>query len=125
MNFIATDKAAAAVGPYSQAVSVNGFIYTSGQIPLKANGELVTGTIEEQTNQVFENLKAVLAAGGSSLDQVVKATVFITDMNDFSKINEIYAEHFGTHKPGRSCVEVSKLPMGVNVEIEVVALSTN
>ena len=123
MNFIATDKAAQAVGPYSQAVSVNGFIYTSGQIPLTAEGLLVDGTIEDQTHQVFENLKAVLQAGDSSLDKVVKATVFITDMNDFAKVNEIYAHYFGEHKPARSCVEVSKLPKGVNVEIEVIALT--
>lgn len=123
MKLIATEKAAQAVGPYSQAVSVNGFIYTSGQIPLTADGQLVTGTIEEQTYLVFANLKAVLEAGGSSLDQVVKATVFITDMDDFAKVNEVYAEHFGEHKPARSCVEVSKLPKGVNVEIEVIALA--
>lgn len=123
MNFIATEKAAMAVGPYSQAVSVNGFIYTSGQIPLTADGQLVTGTIEEQTHLVFANLKEVLEAGGSSLDKVVKATVFITDMDDFAKVNEVYAEHFGEHKPARSCVEVSKLPKGVNVEIEVIALA--
>lgn len=125
MNFIATEKAAKAVGPYSQAISVNGFIYTSGQIPLTSEGELVDGTIEDQTNLVFANLKAVLEAGGSSLDKVVKATVFITDMNDFAAVNEIYAQHFGEHKPARSCVEVSKLPKGVNVEIEVIALTSN
>jgi 2-iminobutanoate/2-iminopropanoate deaminase len=123
MNFIATEKAAQAVGPYSQAVSVNGFIYTSGQIPLTAEGLLVGGTIEDQTHLVFENLKAVLEAGDSSLDKVVKATVFITDMNDFAKVNEIYAHYFGEHKPARSCVEVSKLPKGVIVEIEVIALT--
>ncbi|MFD1926717.1 RidA family protein [Sporosarcina siberiensis] len=123
MNFIETENAAKAVGPYSQAVSVNGFVYTSGQIPLTAEGLLVDGTIEDQTNVVFANLKGVLEAAGSSLDQVVKATVFITDMNDFAKINDVYAKHFGEHKPARSCVEVSKLPKGVNVEIEVIALS--
>ena len=123
MNFIATEKAAKAVGPYSQAVSVNGFIYTSGQIPLTAEGILVGGTIEDQTHLVFANLNAVLEAGGSSLDKVVKATVFITDMNDFAAVNDIYAQHFGEHKPARSCVEVSKLPKGVNVEIEVIALA--
>ena len=125
MNFIATENAAKAVGPYSQAVSVNGFIYTSGQIPLTPEGELAGGTIEEQTHLVFANLKAVLEAGGSSLDKVVKATVFITDMNDFAVVNEIYAGHFGEHKPARSCVEVSRLPKGVNVEIEVIALTAN
>lgn len=123
MNLIETENAAKAVGPYSQAVCANGFVYTSGQIPLTAEGLLVDGTIEDQTNVVFSNLKGVLEAAGSSLDQVVKATVFITDMNDFAKINDIYAKHFGEHKPARSCVEVSKLPKGVNVEIEVIALS--
>lgn len=123
MNLIETENAAKAVGPYSQAVCANGFVYTSGQIPLTAEGLLVDGTIEDQTNVVFANLKGVLEAAGSSLDQVVKATVFITDMNDFAKINDVYAKHFGEHKPARSCVEVSKLPKGVNVEIEVIALS--
>ena len=96
MKFIATDKAAQAVGPYSQAVSVNGFIYTSGQIPI--DGRRVNWLMEQlriRRHQVFENLKAVLEAGDSSLDKVVKATVFITDMNDFAKVNEIYAHYFG------------------------------
>ena len=123
MNFIATENAAKAVGPYSQAISVNGILYTSGQIPLTADGQLVDGTIEEQTHQVFKNLKAVLEAAGSSLDKVIKATVFITNMNDFAKVNEVYAHYFGDHKPARSCVEVSKLPKDVNIEIEVIALS--
>ncbi|MFD1926716.1 RidA family protein [Sporosarcina siberiensis] len=123
MNLIEIKNAEKSVGPYSKAVCANGFVYTSGQIPLTAEGLLVDGTIEDQTDVVFANLKEVLEAAGSSLDRVVKATVFITDMNDFAKINEIYTKHFGEHKPARSCVEVSKLAMGVNVEIEVIALS--
>ncbi|WP_438314071.1 RidA family protein [Sporosarcina sp. FA9] len=123
MNIIETENAAKAIGPYSQAICANGFVFTSGQISLTAEGLLVEGTIEDQTNVVFANLKGVLEAAGSSLDQVVKTTVFITDMNNFSKINDIYAIYFGDHKPARSCVEVSKLPKGVDVEIEVIAIS--
>lgn len=110
MEYVATDKAPAAIGPYAQAVTVNGLVYTSGQIPLTADGLLVEGTIEDQTEQVFENLKAVLEEANSSLDKVVKATVFITDMNDFGVVNDIYAKHFGSHTPARSCVQVSRLP---------------
>jgi len=124
MNFISTDKAPAAFGPYAQAVSVNGFIYTSGQIPVTAEGVLVEGTIEEQTNQVFKNLQAVLEAANSSLSQVVKATVFLTDMNDFAAVNDVYASNFGTHTPARSCVQVTKLPKGANIEIEVIAITS-
>lgn len=122
MNYVATDKAPEAFGPYAQAVNVNGFIYTSGQIPVTAEGVLVEGTIEEQTDQVFENLKAVLAAGHSSLSQVVKATVFIKNMDDFAAINEVYAKHFGAHTPARSCVEVARLPKDAQIEIEVIAV---
>jgi len=125
MNYVATDKAPAAFGPYAQAVSVNGFVYTSGQIPVTTDGVLIEGTIEEQTNQVFANLKAVLEAANSSLEQVVKATVFLSDMNDFAAVNDIYAEHFGAHTPARSCVEVAKLPKGAEIEIEVIALAKN
>ena len=123
MNYIETVKAPKAIGPYAQAVNVNGFIYTSGQIPVTAEGLLVDGTIEEQTNQVFENLKAVLEAASSSLDKVVKATVFLTDINDFAEMNDIYARHFGAHTPARSCVQVSRLPKDVHIEIEVIALA--
>ncbi|WP_342513927.1 RidA family protein [Sporosarcina sp. FSL K6-1522] len=123
MNYVATENAPKAIGPYAQAVSVNGLIYTSGQIPLTPEGLLVEGTIEEQTHQVFANLKAVLAEAGSSLDQVVKATVFIKDMNEFVALNDVYAQHFGTHTPARSTVEVARLPKDVKVEIEVIALA--
>lgn len=125
MKYVATDKAPAAIGPYAQAVTVNGVIYTSGQIPLTADGLLVEGTIEEQTEQVFTNLKAVLEEANSSLNQVVKATVFIANMDDFVAVNDIYSKHFGSHTPARSCVEVSRLPKDVKVEIEVIALAND
>ena len=121
MNYVATDKAAAAIGPYSQGVVSGGILYSSGQIPLTASGELVEGTIADQTHQVFSNLKAVLAEAGSSLSEVIKTTVFIKDMNDFAEMNEIYAAYFGDHKPARSTVEVARLPKDVKVEIEVIA----
>ena len=122
MKVVATNNAPAAIGPYVQGVIVNNMFYSSGQIPLTADGSLVEGTITEQTNQVFENLKAVLAEAGSSLDKVVKTMVFISDMNEFGELNEEYARHFGDHKPARSCVEVARLPKDVKVEIEVIAL---
>lgn len=122
MKEVATKNAPAAIGPYVQGVIVNNLFYSSGQIPLTAEGDLVEGSITEQTNQVFENLKAVLAEAGSSLDKVVKTMVFISDMNEFGELNEEYARHFGEHKPARSCVEVSRLPKDVKVEIEVIAL---
>ena len=125
MNYISTDKAPAAFGPYAQAVTVNGFIYTSGQIPVTADGVLIEGTIEEQTDQVFANLKAVLEAANSSLSKVIKATVFLADMNDFTAVNDVYAKHFGEHTPARSCVQVAKLPKDVGIEIEVIAIANN
>jgi len=124
MKYVATDKAPAAFGPYAQAVNVNGFIYTSGQIPVTTDGLLVEGTIEEQTHQVFANLSAVLEAANSSFDQVVKATVFLTDMDHFVAVNDIYAEYFGTHTPARSCVQVARLPKDAQIEIEVIALAS-
>ncbi|MED0681242.1 RidA family protein [Aneurinibacillus thermoaerophilus] len=121
MEQISTNQAPAAIGPYSQAVKVGNFIYTSGQIPLTPEGELVTGDIVAQTHQVFANLKAVLAAAGATLNNVVKVTVFVKDMNDFATINEIYAEYFGEHRPARSLVQVARLPKDVSLEIEMVA----
>ncbi|MBO1910176.1 RidA family protein [Sporosarcina sp. 6E9] len=123
MKYVATDKAPAAFGPYAQAVNVNGFIYTSGQIPVTTDGLLVEGTIEEQTHQVFANLKAILEEANSSLEKVVKATVFLTDMDNFVAVNDIYAEHFGKHTPARSCVQVVRLPKDAQIEIEVIALA--
>ncbi|MCR5236735.1 MAG: RidA family protein [Lachnospiraceae bacterium] len=121
MKKIHTDKAPAAVGPYSQAVEINGMIYTSGQIALDpATGELVGGTIEEQAEQVMKNLTAVLEAAGTDPGNAVKTMCFLTDIGDFAAFNEIYAKYF-TGKPARSCVEVSALPKGAICEVEVVA----
>ncbi|MEK4563144.1 RidA family protein [Alkalihalobacillus sp. FSL R5-0424] len=122
MKTVYTSLAPEAIGPYSQGVVVNNLFYSSGQIPLKPNGELLEGDVQEQTHQVFANLKAVLAEAGSSLDSVVKATVFIKNMDEFPLINEVYGSYFDTHKPARSCVEVARLPKDVLVEIEVIAL---
>ncbi|WP_219834708.1 RidA family protein [Paenibacillus sp. R14(2021)] len=119
-QIIATDKAPAAIGPYSQAVKLGNLLFTSGQIPLNADGVLIEGGIEEQTHQVFQNLKAVLAEAGATLSDVVKATVFIKDMNQFAALNSIYASYFGDHKPARSTVEVARLPKDVLVEIELI-----
>lgn len=121
LEAIATDKAPAAIGPYSQAIKLGGLLFTSGQIPLDASGQLVEGGIEEQTHQVFRNLEAVLAAAGASFQDVVKATVFMKDMNQFATVNGIYSSYFGDHKPARSTVEVARLPKDVFVEIEVIA----
>lgn len=121
LNTIATDKAPAAIGPYSQAVQFGNLLFTSGQIPLGLDGQVVEGGIEEQTHQVFRNLEAVLVEGGASFDTVIKATVFLKDMNQFAKVNEIYATYFGVHKPSRSTVEVARLPRDVFVEIELIA----
>ena len=122
MKFVATDKAAAAIGPYSQGVIAGNMFYSSGQIPLTPEGSMVEGAIAEQAHPVFANLQAVLAEAGSSLGQVVKTTVFIKDMNDFAELNEVYASYFGSHKPARSTVEVARLPKDAKVEIEVIAL---
>lgn len=122
MKSVHTDLAPAAIGPYSQGILVNNLFYSSGQIPLKADGTMVTGDVKEQTRQVFQNLEAVLTAAGASFETVVKATVFIANMDDFAAVNEVYGEYFSTHKPARSCVEVSRLPKDALVEIEVVAL---
>ncbi|AKP45454.1 MULTISPECIES: RidA family protein [Bacillus] len=122
MKQVATKNAPAAIGPYSQGIIVNNLFFSSGQIPLTPEGVLVEGSIEEQTRQVFRNLQAVLQEAGASLETVVKATVFLKDMNDFSVVNDIYAEFFGDHKPARSCVEVARLPKDAKIEIEVVAL---
>ncbi|RNB82222.1 RidA family protein [Brevibacillus panacihumi] len=121
ISFLSTDKAPSAIGPYSQAAQVGPFLYASGQIPLRADGTLVEGDITAQTEQVLANIKAVLAEAGGSLNNIVKTTVFIKDMNDFAPMNEIYGKHFGDHKPARSTVEVARLPRDVKVEIEFVA----
>jgi 2-iminobutanoate/2-iminopropanoate deaminase len=120
---IETDRAPAAIGPNSQALAAGEFVYTAGQIPLDpATKEIVGADVAEQTEQVLTNLAAVLAAGGSGLDRVVKTTVFLADMGDFAAMNEVYARHFGDHRPARSAVEAAALPKGALVEIEAVAV---
>lgn len=121
IQFLSTDKAPAAIGPYSQAAKVGPFLFASGQIPLRADGTLVEGDIVAQTEQVLTNIKAVMAEAGGSLSNIAKTTVFIKDMNDFAQMNEVYGKHFGEHKPARSTVEVARLPRDVKVEIEFVA----
>ncbi len=120
---VQTDNAPKAIGPYSQAIKAGGFVFASGQIPLDpATGQLITGTIAEQTERVINNLKAVLEAAGSSLDRVVKTTVFLADMNDFAEMNETYGKFFGEVPPARSTVEAARLPKDARVEIDVIAL---
>ena len=121
---IRTDGAPKAIGPYEQAIRVDGLVFTAGQIPLDPKtGNLVEGGIAPQTRQALENLKAVLAAAGSSLERVVKATVFLKNMSDFPAMNEVYAEYFGGSKPARSTVAVAELPRGALVEIDLTALT--
>lgn len=122
MKYVQTNQAPAAIGPYSQGIIVNNMFYSSGQIPLTPEGTLISGGIKEQTHQVFRNLKAVLEAAGGSLETVVKATVFIKNMDEFAAVNEVYGEYFSVHKPARSCVEVARLPKDALIEIEVIAL---
>jgi 2-iminobutanoate/2-iminopropanoate deaminase len=120
---IKTEHAPAAVGPYSQGIIANGMIFTAGQVALvPTTGKLLEGGIQEQTRQVLENLTAVLMAGGSSLDQVVKTTVFLQDLGDFAAMNEVYSTYFTGTRPARSTVQVARLPLGALVEIEVIAL---
>ena len=121
MKILHTDDAPKAIGPYSQGIYMDGWFFSSGQIPLDRKGEKIDGDIESQTTQVFENLQAVLKAAGLTLDDVVKATVFVTNLDNFAKLNSTYEKHFGTHKPARSTVQVARLPMNVDVEIEVIA----
>ncbi|KAH7101448.1 Endoribonuclease L-PSP/chorismate mutase-like protein [Auriculariales sp. MPI-PUGE-AT-0066] len=118
-------SAPAAIGPYSQALKANGFVFISGCIPLDpATKDIVPGDVVAQTKQALKNLKAVVEASGSSVDKIVKTLVFVKDMNDFARINEVYGEFFGEHKPARSLVEVSRMPKDVLFEIEAVALSS-
>ncbi|MCM1498429.1 MAG: RidA family protein [Clostridium sp.] len=122
-NVVKTDKAPQAIGPYSQAIEVNGMIYTSGVVPLDPQtGNVVEGDIQVQATRVFDSMKALLEAAGSSCEDVVKTTVFIKDMNDFAALNEIYASYFTGAFPARSCVEVARLPKDVLIEMEAVAL---
>lgn len=123
-EIVSTDNAPGAIGPYSQAIKAGGMVFCSGQIPIDpATGNFVSENVAEQTLQVLKNLSEVLAAAGSSLNEVVKTTVFLADMNDFAEMNEVYARFFDASKPARSTVEVARLPRDVKVEIEVIALA--
>lgn len=122
LDFVSTPRAPKAIGPYSQAVRANGFLFTAGQVALDPDkGELVAGGIAEQTKRALENLRAILTAAHSDFSQVVKTTVFLVDMADFTAMNEVYARAFGDHRPARSTVAVAALPRGARVEIEVIA----
>ncbi|PID48042.1 MAG: deaminase [Proteobacteria bacterium] len=122
MNFINTNKAPQAIGPYSQGVGVGDFIFTSGQIALDADGVMNEGGVQEQTRQVLTNLREVLKEGGSDLDHVVKTTIFLANMDDFAVVNEVYESFFGSHKPVRSTIAVKTLPKNALVEIEAIGL---
>ena len=122
MKVIATQEAPAAIGPYSQAINMGDFIFTSGQIALRPDGSFVEGNVIAQTQQVLTNLEAVLRAGGSSLNHVIKTTIFLANMEDFVAVNEIYGQFFGEHKPARSTVAVKTLPKNALVEIEAIAI---
>lgn len=120
MHFIQTPNAPAAIGPYSQGMVVGDFLFTSGQIPLRADGTLLEGDITAQTTQVLANLKAVIEAAGANLSKVLKTTVFLKNLDDFVPMNKVYGDTFGTHTPARSTVQVAKLPRDVLVEIEAI-----
>ncbi len=122
LKIVSTDKAPKAIGPYSQAIIANGMLFSAGQIPLNpTNGEMVTGDVQTQAKQVLENIQGVLSAEGLDFSDIVKTTVFITTMDHFPALNEVYASYFGDSKPARSCVAVSQLPKNALVEIEFVA----
>jgi 2-iminobutanoate/2-iminopropanoate deaminase len=123
LGVVATDRAPKAIGPYSQALTTDTMVYTAGQVPLDPQtGEVVGTTAAEQTERVMRSLAAILEAAGSSLRRVVKTTVYLVDLADFPAMNEVYAKHFGAHRPARATVQVSALPKGVRVEIDAVAL---
>ena len=123
METVSTDKAPGAIGPYSQAVTANGIVFCSGQIPIDpATGNFVSDAIAEQTEQVLKNLDQVLQAAGTGLDRVVKTTVFLADMNDFAEMNEVYSRYFSENKPARATVQAARLPRDAKVEIECIAV---
>ena len=122
MKVVSTDKAPQAIGPYSQAIIANNMVFTSGQIALDSDGNLVCNDVAGQTEQVLKNLSEVLKEAGSSLDRVVKTTIFLSSMDDFATVNEVYAKFFKEHKPARSTVAVKTLPLNVKVEIDCIAL---
>ena len=123
MKFIETKDAPAAIGPYSQAIEVNGFIYTSGQIALKPDGTMENRGVKQQAHQVMKNLFYVLESAGAHFNDVVKTTIYLVDMNDFETVNHVYAHYFGAHKPARSTVAVRTLPKNALVEVECIAVS--
>lgn len=126
MKSITTDKAPAAIGPYSQAVVAGGLLFCSGQIPLDpVSGELVSGTVELETERVMENLRGVLEAADTDFDHLVKTTIYLTDMADFAAVNQVYGQYFSAIKPARATVAVAALPRGARVEIEAVAIAKN
>lgn len=123
LELVNTKKASAAIGPYSQAVKAGNMIFTSGQLHINPeNGELIKGDIQKQTKQCLENIKAILEEANATLEDVVKVTIFLTDISKFSLVNEVYSEYFCNHKPARSCVAVKDLPAGGEVEIEAIAV---
>lgn len=123
VQVIATDKAPQAIGPYSQAISVNGFTFVSGQIPLDpASGQLISGSIAEQTKQVLENISSILKAANLDLSKVVKTTVYLKDMADWEEMNQTYGQYFASHKPARATVQVARLPRDVSIEIDAIAV---
>jgi len=125
MEFLTTTNAPAAIGPYSQAVKFNGVLYSSGQIALKLNGEMVENDIKKQTRQIFANIKAILEDNGTFMSEVIKINIFLTDMNDFGIVNVIMAEVFGDHKPARSTIQVAGLPKNAMIEMDVIATATD
>lgn len=123
LDVVSTKKAPGAIGPYSQAIKISNMVYTSGQLGMDPEtGEILKGDIKVETKRALDNLQSILEEAGTSLEKVVKTTVFVKDMNDFAMVNEVYGEYFSEHKPARSCVEVARLPKDGNVEIEAVAL---
>lgn len=122
MEFLHTNNAPQAIGPYSQAVKVNGLLYTSGQIALTVNGEMLENDIKKQTRQIFTNIKAILEDNQSAMDKVIKVNIFLTNMNDFGVVNVMMAEVFGDHKPVRSTIEVKGLPKNAMIEMDVIAV---
>jgi 2-iminobutanoate/2-iminopropanoate deaminase len=125
MKFISTNQAPEAIGPYSQAVAINGMIYTSGQIAMNEKGEIVADDIVNQTHQVLKNLFYVLEASNAHFNDVIKTTIYLANMDDFLKMNEVYAHYFGTHKPVRSTVAVKTLPRNVLIEIDCIAVGNS
>jgi 2-iminobutanoate/2-iminopropanoate deaminase len=121
MKTLATEHAPAAIGPYSQAVLSQGFLYTSGQVALTPSGDFVQGSVVDEAHQVFANLDALLKAAGCARSNVVRATVYLTDLGEFAAVNEVYAAYFAAHRPARACVQVAALPKGAQIEIDFVA----